>query len=591
MPAILKNRIVSSRRISNLAFAVAASLAGVVWADQAANKIVDSVGLETGLGAALDGSGVKIVVAEAAGISSNPAGGLPQLGNSAPGNPNMPNSGPAAGQDGTITNVTNTFLPPPAAGPPAVFAPSIADHATMVNGVIMGLGTVSAGIAPNSQDFATPIANDPDEIQDVQGLLRSDVGPNASIINFSWTDSGTANNGNELDTSWQDWAALTNTTFLMHNKLFVTAGNETGGNPNRTAPWDNFNGINVGATAGTGTQYLANYNLSDKTADGRFKTDIVAPGGGTANTGGGGTATSTMQSPVVVGGANDNSAAPVGANDGVNSNAQFAGTSFAAPLVTGAAALLTQEATADGYANIDHDALKALILNGASKNVYNGAAKWQAFGANGVKGPGNTPVNIGWDANLGTGLLDVGNSQVNLDAGQFAPGNVPLEGWDYESTATTNMKAATNVANYMFQNTGLDSVTATLAWDRRDQLVKGAGNTNLQLWQPGDTFTTPGLNDLDLKLIDLTSGMMVYQSDSALDSIEHIYYNVPQAMQADQFDLQVYYFAVNDNSFIGSNVTPYGLAWAATVPEPATAGMLLASGMLLLARRRRAARE
>jgi hypothetical protein len=205
----------------------------------------------------------------------------------------------------------------------------------------------------------------------------------------------------------------------------------------------------------------------------------------------------------------------------------------------------------------------------------------------------NTPVNIGWDSNLGTGLLNVGNSQANLDAGEYAPGNVPLEGWDYEGLPGTarvsTMTVAGSTANYLLPvpTNPISSVTATLTWDRRDQLVLGGGNTNTQIWLPGDTFTTPGLNDLDLKLIDLTTGgNTVYQSDSAVDSIQYISYAVPGANALNQYELQVYYFAQNDANTL---VTPYGIAW--NVPEPTTLGTLAAGGMLLLARRRRGARE
>ena len=608
------------RRCALLAFAAAASVWGVVRADQANNANVNAVGLKTtaaagaGAGAALTGSGVKIVVTEAysptATNGGNPSGGgVPQL---SPANPNMPAAGPAAGASGKVTYVNNTFLP--AVGNPP-YAPVLGDHATMVNGVIMGSGAVAGGIAPQSTDFTTSIVNNSDLIQITQSLIRSDTGPNASIINESWGGSGTANNGNELDTEWQDWAALTNPAFLMHNKLFVVAGNETSNPGPGTEPFDNFNAITVGATSGPGGQFLADYNnnsinagTSNITADGRFKTDIVAPGGGPYGNGAG---NSAIQSPVVVNGDpsatnnatnNDNyaGAGSVGAaGDGINSNPNFAGTSFAAPMVTGAASLLTQDATADGFANIDHNALKALILNGATHNVswFNKATgknvAWQAFGANGTKA-GGTPINIGWDSNLGTGLLNVGNSQANLDAGEYAPGNVPLEGWDYEGLPGTGrvstMTVATSAANYVLPvlNAAITSVTATLTWDRRDQLVLGGGNTNTQLWLPGDTFTTPGLNDLDLKLIDLTTGgNTVYQSDSAVDSIQYISYAVPQANALNQYELQVYYFQQNDAN---TPVTPYGLAWNVAVPEPTTLGTLLAGGMLLLARRRRGAR-
>ncbi len=554
-----------------------------------------------------NGSNVRVAVIEAVGVAELSP-------------PN--NFMPAAGNDvnGRIQNLR--------VGPDS--------HATMVNGVVMD---TFDGVSMNSRVQCDIGNNQANFIQRSQLMLytnpnrgapQNQTNGDATILNMSLADNGVNSallNGNSTDTKWIDWAARSEAGHIIQDKLMVAAGNEpasdAAGNPERSVnTLDNYNGITVGATAGNNYKSLATYNgvysanfslsTQNRTYEpspyatgipnnpnnarvGRFKTDIVAPGGGDGV---------LMISPVVVGSAEDNfnNSNP---NNGLNSNANFAGTSFAAPHVAGAGALITQLGVNRGYST-DHKVLKAVILNGASKDVAHhdramagpGIPAGNAWRPRGFltgtdalnlkkrNAAGTTQeVRVGWDEDLGTGLLDVGKSLLNYNPGEMNPGNVGPIGWDLEAiTPATNKQ-------YVLPGFGggTTEITATLAWDRFVQLQTSATDpTPLpnQLWAPGNVFVGKILNDLDLEIWDLSTiggASKVYFSNSDADSIEHVNWSVPLALRGDQFALRVNFF--NDFAAIGAD--SYGLAWRA-VPTPGIGGALALGGVLIFARRRRA---
>lgn len=498
------------------------------------------------------GSGVIVAVAEA-------ADGIPQLN---PPNNKMAGAGTADGQ----INIVAT--------PPDV----VGSHATMVNGIIVG---PTSSVAPSSRVVAAGHNTLDQRLQNSQALLSTVAsgGQNASILNWSLSSGAAGSNGTNLGTQWADWAAITQANHPIADKLIVIAGNESASNT-RFSPWDNFNGITVGATAGNGYTTLASYNgvagagvgtrnvttdtspygANSTRAMGRFKTDIVAPGGGDGK---------LMASPVVVGSAEDNFQ-PGTKNDGLNSDPSFAGTSFAAPHVSGAAALLTEYGIDQAFST-DHKVLKAILLNGAeTKGLADHNGAWAAEGSVGKKN--GDDIYIGWDADLGTGKLDVARSFHNYAPGEMNPGVVGLVGWDIESVAGQGL-----VNEYDLDPTlDLVSIRATLDWDRFLKL--NDKNPKDDLWQPGEDFTASILNDLDLEIWDNTSGTRVFYSSSDMDSIEHVDYSVPDALRHDDFSLRVRFY----HDFAARGPESYGLAWdAVAVPEPTTA-MLLALGVVLL---------
>jgi hypothetical protein len=349
----------------------------------------------------------------------------------------------------------------------------------------------------------------------------------ASVINqsFAFTDT----NGNlvqdpQVDQAYDNFVYNSGTgsgAQRVMTRIFVSA---TGNSGKPASPSTMYNGIAVGSFNGA--------TATGPTTDGRSKPDLVAPA---------------------------------------------SETSYAAPQVSGAAAILVQAAARGdaGAANAtvaqDFRVVKALLLNGATK-------------PDGWVHTQTAPL----DPRYGAGVLNVYNAYQQLHAGRQTfnttttvtrggahppasgvsanePSNV---GWAFD-TLTSGLNSDV-VGHYFFNVTGASGLTATLDWERA---AGGTiGGTTLQL-------TTP--NNLDLFLYDANTGALVDQSISTVDNVEHLYDpNLP----AGRYDLEVLLH--------GALATPvsqtYGLAYNfAAVPEPATGLIVLAGGTALLARRRR----
>jgi len=239
------------------------------------------------------------------------------------------------------------------------------------------------------------------------------------------------------------------------------------------SPGDCYNGIGVGIISASGQTGIG------PTSDGRAKPDLVAP------------------HPCC--------------------------SSFSTPYVAGGAALLLQAAGAnDGGANTASIAtnsatIKALLLNGAVKMT-----NW----TNGVQRP--------LDARYGAGVFNIYNSDLQLRGGRrtaSATNSVALNaahpptgetntiaslrGWDFSAIQSSFLND--RVAHYYFDlptNHGRFSATATLVWK------KGTGI----------------LANLDLFLYDAVSNMLVTNSVSTVDNVEHIF--LPK-LPAGRYDLQV----------------------------------------------------
>ena len=228
-----------------------------------------------------------------------------------------------------------------------------------------------------------------------------------------------------------------------------------------------------------------------------------------------------------------------------------ANTSFSAPQVAGAAAVLLQAGLrGDGGPNTNATAdlrtLKALLLNGAVK-----PAGW----TNSARSP--------LDAHYGSGLLNLYNSYRQLAGGRqtnfvvttvaiaaaHPPANATntigvLSGWDFNTNNSTANADAIN--HYYFNLTnglgrGCYLASATLVWNRQ---------------LGGDD-----INHLRLYLYNTANGNLAACSTSAVDNVQHIW--LPR-LPAGRYDLQVWKAGGSD---IVSTDEPYALAFA-FVPMP-----------------------
>ncbi|HUR45479.1 MAG TPA: S8 family serine peptidase [Candidatus Saccharimonadales bacterium] len=216
-------------------------------------------------------------------------------------------------------------------------------------------------------------------------------------------------------------------------------------------------------------------------------------------------------------------------------------TSFSAPQVAGAAAVLLQAAQegagGGSLAATNTVLLKALLLNGAVK-----PADW------------TTSVALPLDSRYGTGILNLLNSYRQLRGGvqprsststaliggsHLPPAtttNIPVRrGWDYGTIISSVSRDAFN--HYFFDVTSGTRTsyvfTATLAWMKRD----GASS----------------VNNLDLYFYDASNNTLIASSQSLANNVEHIY--VP-SLPPGHYDLQVM-----KNGGSGNALETYGLAF------------------------------
>jgi hypothetical protein len=294
--------------------------------------------------------------------------------------------------------------------------------------------------------------------------------------------------------------------------VIVAAGNDgpttsTFSGPPATA----FNILSVGATGGTGgaisndyTQ-IAPYSSRGPTGGGRAKPDIVAPG-------------SLLELPTLGGGWSEGS-----------------GTSFAAPLVAGGAALLIDMGRDRGL-DVDALVIKGVLMNSADK-----LAGWSHTST--------TPL----DVNFGAGQMNLESAFHQYAAGQQGPGTVETTGWDHG----TILGGLDNLYNIVLDLPTGSLLTATLVWNREAT----ASTTDVQT----AVYAASPLVNLDLFLSPLDEpDAPVASSVSTIDNVEHLFLPIPSHGR--------YVLGVRNSS--GTLVDPlsYSLAWNVDVTETFLAG-------------------
>jgi len=251
-------------------------------------------------------------------------------------------------------------------------------------------------------------------------------------------------------------------------------------------------------------------------------------------------------------------------------------TSFTAPLVAGAAAMLVDTAHAQpaisngsvqssvGRANLTlqngetSEVIRAILLAGADRNAAfaSGTETWSINTAEGL------------NSKYGAGELDVYNTYHILAAGEHdsreagPEKDIKLYGWDYEpgfvSTTTRTYRFAIEEGTRQF--------AASLAWNLDINLSAGAGGILVD--------SSPTLRNLNLRLRNVDTNTTVQQSIGTVDVMENLY--VP-ALAAGQYELVV------SASGIVQYTTEYALAWRFAPSTPPLPGDVNLDGSVNLA--------
>lgn len=351
-------------------------------------------------------------------------------------------------------------------------------------------------------------------------------------------------------------------------------------------PGDFYNGITVGATDGPmNMPFRARADFSSywldsdngAAADVRGKPDIVAPGDKVWN---GKVYRSTMGT---------------------------SGTSFAAPHVTGVAAMIWQRIAGVGR---KHEAIKAIILNSARKRFINGSNLVNAFAqdnaatfneesdydyTNGAAflarvgalqtrfwtpsdwtyvAGGKFSTTKPLDDELGAGALDADRAIRQHNAGEFPAGNVPVYGWSRGQFAEPGIDGIPAVTDFDYPiNEALKQgsfLTATLCWDRlvtetdiaRNNIPEDPDlpNSAAGMVDKGDAYAYSGMADLDLFVFRQGAGGVLIDyavSISSTDNVEHLHIPITQHAK---YTIRVKWASKDGTVDVP---TPYGLAWRA----------------------------
>lgn len=371
----------------------------------------------------------------------------------------------------------------------------VSSHATTVGHYLYGTSGVAKGVTNIDSWYATDWINSSLKY----GRISAPITETCKVQNHSWVKTfDSADDPNH--------AIATEITrrfdYAIHRDNYVAVVGVNNGS-STTLPdllCHSYNAISVGLTNGGHSHGLTTFDGA-----GRMKPDIVAPS---------------------------------------------LYTSFATPMVAGAAALTVQTATSMGYANAENSvAVKSILLAGATKDEF---SAWSHTHT--------APL----DATYGAGELNVDRNYHILMGGEQEPSLsqvVTGSGWDYSESLASGSEQL-----YFFDvptDTTLSELSVALTWDR---IVTPSHN-----W----TTTTSTLANLDLNLWSADGFTPLSKIDYSCSTVDNVEYLYCQDLAAGRYAFGVSSDAANTN---------YGLAWymgdfvASPVPEP---GALLMLGTCL----------
>jgi Subtilase family/PEP-CTERM motif len=439
-------------------------------------------------------------------------------------------------------------------------------HGTMVAGVMVDQDAGNRGVAPGAQDFSFALGSDPGASDSARRVLAGDtlLTQGVQIVNESnSTPGGAVANGRSRQTLAVDWFAD------QRNLIWVqTPGNlnPEGNRPGTIRPpGDCFNCITVGATGPSPAfNQVAAFSPQGRTVDLRNKPDIVAPG-------------TDIRMPTTPAGFGTDS-----------------GTSFAAPMVSGVAALLDQFAIANRATmpnGSDHRVIKAILMNSASKDGGEKPGEIRVTEKGGQLWSPTTPGNDALDDQMGSGELNAQAAFVQFNRPEAtnrspAPGtsinfSVDPIAWDF------NRVYGGQYNQYNIDQTlkGGTKLTATIDWDEVVTRTPCVAPCNSAA---DDTFTAAPLTNLYLDLY--RNGVQLQQLDvqgrasyshDITGTVQEIYFTLPSDGD--------YSVRVSD---ISNTDALFGFAvWSHAVPEPSTWAMMLVgfAGLGFVGYRRRGA--
>ncbi|HUW56414.1 MAG TPA: S8 family serine peptidase [Planctomycetota bacterium] len=379
-------------------------------------------------------------------------------------------------------------------------------HANSVAGIMAGRGKGDGtylGVAPGAEIWAASCGT----VDNIERAFLDFSAPDGEdrscqiftmALAFSEGGQPVPDDGESQFVKLMDWLAV-------ERDVLVAFG--SGNSPDRIRiPGGAYNHLTVGGLKENLTE-VGDDSGRGPTADGRCKPDVVAPG-------------TNLYLPGYS-----------GDDTWMHDTSGKTYTSNAAPFAAGVAALVRQYGDDQGW-TWDPRVAKSVIMNGAVK----------------LPGWSHTDV-LPLDNEQGAGRLDAARTYYQYAAGEYDPGTVDMVGWDLDNV--------NSLLNNLYHLTDTvqkgDWIGATLNWYR----YTSATDDNLL----GPNWTTDRFENLDLFLYRESDNVLVAQSVSALDSVEHIWYHVGQT---DTYRLEVDLLGAGDFD------ETYALSWATHVPEPAT---------------------